>query len=589
MKRAKTSVNKSVLCAWLTFLLSFNLLGVSAFNLSAGEHPFDSLARIAKKKRVEAATLIHKNKFRKLPEEQAMTYLGQLTTIARGLKDLSLESVVYDLKADYYAVNRQYNGKSIDYYQAAINFADDNDLHLEKAIYLLHEGMFYYIYKHNNQACLSFLRSLEAFRQYGFERVPDMGFYYNKIADFYYHLGDYATAKNYLELALKYTFGKPRDRYTIINTLGLIDRNTHQYPKALAKFNQALGEAVKHNDTIWVSIINGNIGSVYFLQGQYDKALPYIKADYENSLAYNENINAAIALLRLVKINLIKNNAQPGLLQLNKAETMINNPVPDLNLRAEILDLKSQVYEQMGVYAPAIEMRKQYQSIKDSLNRQNNIAAVEVVRMQYVINKQQDEETRLKAQAKLKATQRNTAFIVSFLLLVITGLVYSRQTLKTRKDKELLRSEKLRVDEELQYTEMKLSAYTENLHKNNLLIETFKEQIEQLKHKDADGAVIAHLEELMQAHIMTDGSWLEFKKIFLKVYPNFFFGIKKNFLSLSETDMRLLTLIKLQLTNKEIANMLGITVEGVKKAKQRLRKKMNLEDDISIEEAISKL
>ncbi len=234
-------------------------------------------------------------------------------------------------------------------------------------------------------------------------------------------------------------------------------------------------------------------------------------------------------------------------------------------------------------------MRKQYQSIKDSLNRQNNIAAVEVVRMQYVINKQQDEETRLKAQAKLKATQRNTAFIVSFLLLVITGLVYSRQTLKTRKDKELLRSEKLRVDEELQYTEMKLSAYTENLHKNNLLIETFKEQIEQLKHKDADSAVIAHLEELMQAHIMTDGSWLEFKKIFLKVYPNFFFGIKKNFLSLSETDMRLLTLIKLQLTNKEIANMLGITVEGVKKAKQRLRKKMNLEDDISIEEAISKL
>jgi DNA-binding CsgD family transcriptional regulator len=33
-------------------------------------------------------------------------------------------------------------------------------------------------------------------------------------------------------------------------------------------------------------------------------------------------------------------------------------------------------------------------------------------------------------------------------------------------------------------------------------------------------------------------------------------------------------LMKLGLNNAEMANMLGITVEGIKKAKQRLRKKM---------------
>ena len=124
---------------------------------------------------------------------------------------------------------------------------------------------------------------------------------------------------------------------------------------------------------------------------------------------------------------------------------------------------------------------------------------------------------------------------------------------------------------------------------NYMLIESFKKQIDHLKNKNTDSAVVKHLEELMDAHIMTDDTWMEFKKIFLKVYPNFFFYVKKNFLSLSETDMRLLTLIKLQSSNKEISNMLGITIEGVKKAKQRLRKKMKLEDNITIEEAISKL
>jgi len=152
-----------------------------------------------------------------------------------------------------------------------------------------------------------------------------------------------------------------------------------------------------------------------------------------------------------------------------------------------------------------------------------------------------------------------------------------------------MRSEKRRVDEELRYTAMKLQTYTEHLRKNNRLIDTFKEQIDQLKNKNADNTVVEHLEQLMQAHIMTDANWLEFKKIFLKVYPNFLFNLKKNFLNLSETDVRLLTLIKLQSSNKEMANMLGITPEGIKKAKQRLRKKMQLDGDISIEEAISRL
>jgi tetratricopeptide (TPR) repeat protein len=588
MKRPLISFNNFNVCALIIIALLAGMLNVRAFDIINQQQPFDSLATIAKDKRAEVATLIHKRNLRKLPESTAMAHLDQLNTIARQLDDIALESVVFDLKADYYAVNYQYNKKSLAYYKAAVDFARQNDLVLEKATYLLHEGMYHYIYKYNNRACLSFLRSLEAFKQYGFHRVPGMGYYYSKIADFYYHLGDYASAKTYLQQALNYSFENARDRYTIINTLGLIERNTKQYNKALAYFKQALTNARQHNDTIWVSIINGNIGSVYFMRGQYAIALPYIQADYQNSLKYHENINAAIALLRLVKINLLNKNAQKGLNQLNDAEKIINNPVPDLNLMADLVDLKAQVYEQLGLYDQSIAMRKTYQSIKDSLNRQNNIAAVEVVRMQYLINKQQAAEARLKAEANIKATQRNATIIVSVLLLVITGLLYSRQSLKIRKDNALLQSEKLRVAEELRYTEMKLNAYTENLRKNNVLIENFKQQIEQLKHKDADAVVIGHLEQLMQAHIMTDDTWLEFKKIFLKVYPNFHFDIKKNFLSLTETDMRLLTLIKLQSTNKEIANMLGITVEGVKKAKQRLRKKMNLQGDSSIEDTILK-
>jgi tetratricopeptide (TPR) repeat protein len=588
MKRGNIAIKKYVFKA-LVFLFaslfSLQLQATVAINDTGTviQHPFDTIKRVKEENRVEVATQIYKRNHRHVKEALAMNYLDQLSALARQLDDKSLESVVFDFKADYYAVNNAFNNLSITYYQKAINFASDNGLTLETAIYLHHAGMFYYNFKHNTTACLYFLKSQEEFKKVGFDKVPNMVYYYSQVADFYYHLGDYANAKAQLKEALKYKLTAPRDGISITNTTALIYRSNHQYPEALIYFNKALELARKNKDTVWMGIANGNIGSVYFMQDDYGKALPYIQTDYSQSLKYNEKINATIALLRIVKINLVNNKTQLALKQLDTAELLIQNrPAAALNLRVDILDLKAQCYDKMGLFAKSLIFRNKYEAAKDSLTIQNNIAAVDVVKMQYVIGKQLAEESKLKAKAKVEANERNAVFIILFLLLIITVLVYSRQALKTKKDK-------LRVDEELKYTALKLDNYTENLRKNNKLIESFKQQIEHLKSKNADNAVVEHLEELMQAHIMTDSNWMEFKKIFLKVYPNFFFNLKKSFLHLSEGDIRLLTLIRLQSSNKEMANMLGITLEGVKKAKQRLRKKMNLDDNTTIEDAILKI
>jgi DNA-binding CsgD family transcriptional regulator len=60
------------------------------------------------------------------------------------------------------------------------------------------------------------------------------------------------------------------------------------------------------------------------------------------------------------------------------------------------------------------------------------------------------------------------------------------------------------------------------------------------------------------------------------VYPGFFVNLSKNYPFLSAADTRLLALIKLGLNNPEMANMLGITIDGIIKAKQRLRKKLDI-------------
>jgi DNA-binding CsgD family transcriptional regulator len=46
----------------------------------------------------------------------------------------------------------------------------------------------------------------------------------------------------------------------------------------------------------------------------------------------------------------------------------------------------------------------------------------------------------------------------------------------------------------------------------------------------------------------------------------------------SKSEVRLISLLKMNMTSKEIADIMGISDSGVKKARYRLRKKMNLED-----------
>jgi DNA-binding CsgD family transcriptional regulator len=51
----------------------------------------------------------------------------------------------------------------------------------------------------------------------------------------------------------------------------------------------------------------------------------------------------------------------------------------------------------------------------------------------------------------------------------------------------------------------------------------------------------------------------------------------------------LMSLLKMNLSSKEIANILNISMEGVKKARYRLRKKLNLSTEESLQELVIEL
>ena len=561
--------------ALLPVIVCINLPPAKAATPDTLQHLFDTLTKISEPDRSLTAIIIYKNKLRKPDEIYTFNKLNNLYNFAGRINDKRLQWAVYNMRADYYSIREKLNNKSTAYYIDAINFARENSMVAEEGIAENNIAVYFFINKKYSDACRYFLQSLEKFKQAGYGNVPEVDKCLFNMGSFYYKLDDFDNARPVLEDALRYA--KPsRDRINYKNTLGLVYRNLGQFKPAIDNFQQALKWAVSQKDTVWVGIIRGNIGSCYLLQGKYTEAIPYVETDYKTSLKYNEGHNAAIALLRLVKINLVAKQVPLAGRQLDTAYNLLKSSDEDvLKEMASYYDLKAQWYEQLNQPAKALICRKSFEVFNDSLIRRNNLAAIARIQIQYEKDERNRELSKFEADERISNVKTDAGIALLMLMIIIMVLVYNRQRMKNKKDTELLLAEKTMIDERLKNARVALQRFTENIRQKNLLIDGFKQEIEKLNTESANKSNAHHLEQLLQAHIMTDENWAEFKRLFSMVYPGFFVDLSKNNPNLSTTDTRIIALMKLGLNNAEMADMLGITIEGIKKAKQRLRKKMD--------------
>ena len=89
--------------------------------------------------------------------------------------------------------------------------------------------------------------------------------------------------------------------------------------------------------------------------------------------------------------------------------------------------------------------------------------------------------------------------------------------------------------------------------------------------------------------INNDNNWEQFRSYFEDVHRDFNSKVMRNYPEVSNNDLRLMSLLKMNLSSKEIANILNISIEGVKKARYRLRKKLNLNTEESLQELVIEL
>jgi len=148
--------------------------------------------------------------------------------------------------------------------------------------------------------------------------------------------------------------------------------------------------------------------------------------------------------------------------------------------------------------------------------------------------------------------------------------------LKIKEQNHEIEQMSLREKELLKYIEdhknRELSANLIQLQNKDNLILNIQESLK----NDPSNESISKVLRLIQNNINLEVQWEKFKLHFEEVHPNFFLKLQKKFPILNDNDLRLCAYIKMLLSNKEIANLLNLTLKGIESARYRLKKRLNL-------------
>ena len=302
--------------------------------------------------------------------------------------------------------------------------------------------------------------------------------------------------------------------------------------------------------------------------GKYKKALTLCKDDQYSKSAICLNLGYAFLAI---------NKFDSSYIFINKGVSIADS----LNYK----ELQSNGYKFLSAYFDSI---KEYKNAKvcldkhivfnESIISSNNQEKVWTIWLDF-------EEKQHQLQIQKQKLVYAFLFVITLLLSGIILLIINRQRIKHRKD-SLIGKQKSEITEIqlknlsliLDRKNQRLQEYTSLLKEKNLLIESFHYEIDNLLGQKDEIDIVDRKKKLLSMKILTNEDWTRFKQMFEEVNSGYLGRLKHEYEDLTEGDKRQFLLIKLGFDKKDAAEMLGISVEGAKRARQRLSKKLKLKD-----------
>ncbi|WP_198034453.1 triple tyrosine motif-containing protein [Dyadobacter tibetensis] len=189
-------------------------------------------------------------------------------------------------------------------------------------------------------------------------------------------------------------------------------------------------------------------------------------------------------------------------------------------------------------------------------------------------------------------------FIFGLLLFQEKRLARHRQKLLRKQQEELERQRKENereiielknenLQKEIKNKSQKLSNIAINVVRKNEILEEIRDELQQVKKELGQQLPTLHYQKLLNSierNVAGKEDWNLFEENFNEVHDEFFQRLRALYPSISPSELRLAACLRMNLSTKEMAPALGISIRGVEIKRYRLRKKLNLDPEINLAE-----
>lgn len=160
---------------------------------------------------------------------------------------------------------------------------------------------------------------------------------------------------------------------------------------------------------------------------------------------------------------------------------------------------------------------------------------------------------------------------------------------RKEKEKELIKLRNEKLKSELSFKSQQIASSTMGIIKKNEFLLSLKDRLR--KHKEQLGTrypdkYYQNIVDKIDENITGQDDWKLFESNFEQAHETFLLNLKSEYPELTSSDLRLCAYLRINLTSKEIAPLLGISVRGVENHRYRLRKKLNVSSEESLTDFI---
>lgn len=402
-------------------------------------------------------------------------------------------------------------------------------------------------------------------------------------ADIYYYYGEYRNSISYLRQLLPRLKNNPDNVYYLLqgnNTLGICYQKLGMIDSADYYLKRCRDWAISYKRQDWEGIANDGLGTNLFLRGKYREAVPLLQQNVDLALQRQDWWSVCGSLLVLADIRLKEGHIKEAEALLKDARRYADAP---MSLRAGKLPLLypllAKLYTAKGQYQLAAKYIDSTVLAKDSQTGQ--MAHAQLLRMNQRIDilKQKSALTEITNEKNAKLRERNllVALVITLILLSACILFFQRKKHQQQQlMKEMLLSQQ---EKELLAATEQLQELARSIVQNNELSSSLHKQF-------TDGRDIEAISKLQKSYIH---DWDRFKILFEKVHAGYLDKVDKKFPGISPSEMRFMTLAKLNFSNKEMASALGVSPEAMRVTWHRLRKKLNLPGTTTLAELVASI